>query len=227
MTEVIHPGNKSKRTRVFAVDRGLGTAGAAVERCRVVGRANVCHALDPPASIRIGGCGDSARGCWGERIEIELPPVDVDWDGEFLRLILPETGARRPPAGPLGCRTAVPGAAAVPEVRRQSVHPGPVGWRRRFPRPEHVVRRGRLPPAGEGPMVGPGEVVGRHRHECETELQSSHRGGGRGVQPARGRLASPYAGCEGPIRSGSRRLRPVGGGAAGLCAALQSVAAIG
>ena len=90
MTEVIHPGNRSKRTRVFAVDRGLGTAGAAVERCRVVGRANVCHALDPPASIRIGGCGDSARGCWGERIAIELPPVDVDWDGEFLRLILPE-----------------------------------------------------------------------------------------------------------------------------------------
>ena len=111
MTEVIHPGNKSKRTRVFAVDRGLGTAGAAVERCRVVGRANVCHALDPPASIRIGGCGDSARGCWGERIAIELPPVEVDWDGEFLRLILPEGAFTlkgctcRDTGGPLAVKT--------------------------------------------------------------------------------------------------------------------------
>ncbi len=45
MTEVIHPGNRSKRTRVFAVDRGIGPADASVERCRVVERASVCHAL--------------------------------------------------------------------------------------------------------------------------------------------------------------------------------------
>ena len=118
MTEVIHPGNRSKRTRVFAVDRGTGPAGAAVERCRVVERASVCHALDPPASIRIGGCGDGARrpeptpgNCWGERVEIELPPVDVDWGGEFLRLILPEGAftlkgcACREIGGPLTVKT--------------------------------------------------------------------------------------------------------------------------
>ena len=117
MTEVIHPGNRSKRTRVFAVDRGIGPAGAAVERCRVVERASVCHALDPPASIRIGGCGEGAPpdptpgNCWGERVEIELPPVEVDWDGEYLRLILPEGAftlkgcACRDVGGPLTVKT--------------------------------------------------------------------------------------------------------------------------
>ena len=144
MTEVIHPGNRSKRTRVFAVDRGTGPAGAAVERCRVVERASVCHALDPPASIRIGGCGDSARGCWGERVEIELPPVEVDWDGEFLRLILPEGAftlkgcACRDIGGPLTVKTdeagnpvarASPGLAvplpAPSEVERQYLEQRP------------------------------------------------------------------------------------------------------
>ena len=144
MTEVIHPGNRSKRTRVFAVDRGTGPAGAAVERCRVVERASVCHALDPPASIRIGGCGDGARGCWGERVEIELPPVEVDWDGEFLRLILPEGAftlkgcACRDIGGPLIVKTdeagnpvarASPGLAvplpAPSEVERQYLEQRP------------------------------------------------------------------------------------------------------
>ena len=88
VTDVIRPGNKSKRERVFAVAPGEGTSNAAVERCRVVERANVCRPLDPPAEIRIGGCGDD-RDCWGERLEIALPTVDIDWQAEFLRLTLP------------------------------------------------------------------------------------------------------------------------------------------
>ena len=89
VADVILPDDRSAEALVFAVDRGAGTGDARVERCRVVGRGTVCHALDPPASIRIGGCGDAATGCWGDRVEIELPPVDMDWGGEFLRLTLP------------------------------------------------------------------------------------------------------------------------------------------
>ena len=265
MTEVIHPGNRSKRTRVFAVDRGTGPAGAAVERCRVVERASVCHALDPPASIRIGGCGEGAPpaptpgNCWGERVEIELPPVDVDWDGEYLRLILPEGAftlkgcACRDVGGPLIVKTdeagnpvarASPGLAvplpAPSDVERQYLEQRPFlrfdvspftrdqsdgdgGFHDLSMSFDGGVYRQQA----RGPLACPGEVVGRHRHEGGTELQPPQRGSGRGVQPAQGRLASANAGREGPVRSGPRRARPVGGGAAGLCAALQSVAAIG
>ena len=89
VADVILPDDKSTEELVFAVDPGAGTGGARVERCRVVDRGTVCHPLDPPASIRIGGCGDAATDCWGDRVEIELPPLDMDWDGEFLRLTLP------------------------------------------------------------------------------------------------------------------------------------------
>ncbi len=99
VADVILPDDKSTEERVFAVQRGVGTGGAVqrgagtgdarVERCRVVDRGTVCRPLDPPASIGVGGCGDGAADCWGDRVEIELPPLDMDWGGEFLRLTLP------------------------------------------------------------------------------------------------------------------------------------------
>lgn len=94
VADVILPDDRSTEERVFAVQRGTGTGGAGtggarVERCRVVDRGTVCRPLDPPASIGIGGCGDGAADCWGDRVEIELPPLDMDWGGEFLRLTLP------------------------------------------------------------------------------------------------------------------------------------------
>ena len=88
-TEVILPDNKSTEEHVFAVHLGTGTGQARVERCRVVDRGTVCQLLNPPASIGIGGCGDAAAECWGDRVEIELPSMDMDWGGEFLRLTLP------------------------------------------------------------------------------------------------------------------------------------------
>lgn len=89
VADVILPDDKSTEERVFAVQRGAGTGGARVERCRVVDRGTVCRPLDPPASIGIGGCSEAAADCWGDRVEIELPPLDMDWGGEFLRLTLP------------------------------------------------------------------------------------------------------------------------------------------
>ncbi|MDE2879416.1 hypothetical protein [Candidatus Palauibacter soopunensis] len=94
VADVILPGDRSAEERVFAVQRGAasggaGTGGARVERCRVVDRGTVCEPLDPPASIGIGGCGEAEAECWGDRVEIELPPLDMDWGGEFLRLTLP------------------------------------------------------------------------------------------------------------------------------------------
>ncbi|MXW66110.1 MAG: hypothetical protein F4Z72_03710 [Gemmatimonadales bacterium] len=94
VADVILPGDRSTEERVFAVSRAAGTEGAGagdarVERCRVVDRGTVCEPLDPPASIGIGGCGDAAADCWGDRVEIELPSMDMDWGGEFLRLTLP------------------------------------------------------------------------------------------------------------------------------------------
>lgn len=104
VADVILPDDRSTEEFVFAVSRDAGTGGAGtggsgtggtetggarVERCQVVERGTVCHPLDPPASIRIGGCGDAATDCWGDRVEIELPPLDMDWGGEFLRLTLP------------------------------------------------------------------------------------------------------------------------------------------
>ncbi|WP_419856878.1 hypothetical protein [Candidatus Palauibacter irciniicola] len=94
VADVILPGDRSTEERVFAVSRaagteGAGAGGARVERCRVVDRGTVCEPLDPPASIGIGGCGEAAADCWGDRVEIELPPLDMDWGGEFLRLTLP------------------------------------------------------------------------------------------------------------------------------------------
>ena len=96
VADVILPGDRSTEERVFAVQRGgragpegAGAGGARVERCRVVDRGTVCEPLDPPASIGVGGCGGAEADCWGDRVEIELPPLDMDWGGEFLRLTLP------------------------------------------------------------------------------------------------------------------------------------------
>jgi len=83
--EVIRPGGKSKRERVFAVSAGLGTAGAFVERCQVNGRGLICRSLARPARFQ-----DMAGSDWGEFVEIEIPFQDMDWGGEFLRLTLPE-----------------------------------------------------------------------------------------------------------------------------------------
>ncbi len=68
--------------RVLHVSRGDTAAAIRMEKCRVVDRVTRCTELRRPPIIDVSEEGEFA--------ELELPAQKIDWEGEYLRLTVPE-----------------------------------------------------------------------------------------------------------------------------------------